>query len=62
MTRVAIYARFSSALQSEASIEDQLRICRERAEREGWTVTEIFHRHGDLGRQHAAARCAAPDG
>jgi site-specific DNA recombinase len=42
MTRVAIYARFSSALQSEASIEDQLRICRERAEREGWTVTEIF--------------------
>ena len=42
MTRVAIYARFSSAMQSEASIEDQLRICRERAEREGWTVTEIF--------------------
>ena len=42
MTKVAIYARFSSALQSEASIEDQLRICRERAEREGWTVTEIF--------------------
>ena len=42
MTRAAIYARFSSALQSEASIEDQLRICRERAEREGWTVAEIF--------------------
>jgi len=42
MTRVAIYARFSSAMQSEASIEDQLRICRERAEREGWTVSEIF--------------------
>jgi site-specific DNA recombinase len=40
--RVAIYARFSSAMQSEASIEDQLRICRERAEREGWTVCEIF--------------------
>lgn len=42
MTRVAIYARFSSAMQSEASIEDQLRICRERVQREGWTVTEIF--------------------
>jgi site-specific DNA recombinase len=42
MTRVAIYARFSSAMQSEASIEDQLRICRERTEREGWTVCEIF--------------------
>jgi len=42
MTRVAIYARFSSQMQSEASIEDQLRICRERAAREGWTVTEVF--------------------
>ena len=42
MTRVAIYARFSSQMQSEASIEDQLRICRERAEREGWTVTDVF--------------------
>ncbi|MGO4917103.1 recombinase family protein [Pseudogemmobacter sp. W21_MBD1_M6] len=42
MTRVAIYARFSSQMQSEASIEDQLRICRERVTREGWTVTEVF--------------------
>ncbi|WP_085891514.1 recombinase family protein [Roseovarius litorisediminis] len=42
MTRVAIYARFSSQMQSEASIEDQLRICRERAAREGWAVTEVF--------------------
>ena len=42
MTRIAIYARFSSQMQSEASIEDQLRICRERAEREGWTVSDIF--------------------
>ncbi|HEV8035575.1 recombinase family protein, partial [Yoonia sp.] len=42
MTRVAIYARFSSQMQSEASIEDQLRICRERVARECWTVSEIF--------------------
>ncbi|WP_308341520.1 recombinase family protein [Roseovarius mucosus] len=42
MIRAAIYARFSSQMQSEASIEDQLRICRERAVREGWTVTEEF--------------------
>ncbi|WP_108389199.1 recombinase family protein [Yoonia sediminilitoris] len=42
MTKVAIYARFSSQMQSEASIEDQVRICRERAEREGWTVSDIF--------------------
>ena len=40
--RVAIYARFSSALQREASIEDQERLCRERAAREGWRVVEVF--------------------
>lgn len=42
MPKVAIYARFSSTMQSEASIEDQLRICRERAAREGWTIVEVF--------------------
>jgi len=42
MTRVAIYARFSSQMQSEVSIDDQLRICRERAASEGWTVTDVF--------------------
>ena len=50
MTRVAIYARFSSTMQREASIEDQLRLCRDRAEREGWTVADL-HRHGDLRRE-----------
>jgi DNA invertase Pin-like site-specific DNA recombinase len=40
--RCAIYARYSSDQQREASIEDQLRICRARAEREGWTVVETF--------------------
>jgi hypothetical protein len=29
MTRVALYARYSSDNQRDASIEDQLRICRE---------------------------------
>jgi site-specific DNA recombinase len=29
MTKVAIYARYSSDNQREASIEDQLRLCRE---------------------------------
>lgn len=38
MTRAAIYARFSSTMQREASIEDQVRICQERVLREGWTV------------------------
>ncbi len=35
--RVAYYGRYSSDLQDEVSIEDQLRLCAEYAEREGWT-------------------------
>ncbi|MCW8059127.1 recombinase family protein [Agrobacterium tumefaciens] len=42
MTRVALYARYSSDNQRDASIEDQLRQCRERAAREGWTVVETY--------------------
>ena len=40
--RVALYARFSSDLQSAASIEDQLRVCREHAERQGWRVVDSY--------------------
>jgi DNA invertase Pin-like site-specific DNA recombinase len=40
--RAALYARFSSDLQSDASIDDQLRLCRLRAEREGWIVVGAF--------------------
>ncbi|MER8886129.1 recombinase family protein [Mesorhizobium sp. M0663] len=42
MTRVALYARYSSDNQREASIEDQLRLCRERAARERWTVVGTY--------------------
>lgn len=42
MTRVALYARYSDDKQSPASIEDQLRICREQAEREGWQVVATY--------------------
>ena len=38
MTRAALYARYSSDLQSAASIDDQFRVCREHAERSGWTI------------------------
>jgi DNA invertase Pin-like site-specific DNA recombinase len=41
--RAAIYARYSSDSQSEASIEDQFRICREHAAREQWTVVGAYH-------------------
>jgi len=43
MTRVALYARYSSDNQSAASIEDQFRICREHAARQGWTVAASYH-------------------
>jgi DNA invertase Pin-like site-specific DNA recombinase len=39
--RVAIYARYSTDMQREASIDDQVRMCRERAAREGWTVVAV---------------------
>ena len=37
-----IYARYSSDLQRDASIEDQVRVCRARADREGWLVHDIY--------------------
>jgi hypothetical protein len=40
--RCAIYARYSSDLQSPTSIEDQQRLCRAFAERQGWTVVSAF--------------------
>ena len=40
--KVALYARYSSDNQRDASIEDQLRICRTRAEREGWTIVDSY--------------------
>ncbi len=42
MTRVALYARYSSDNQREASIEDQLRLCRLHAERQGWTIVDSY--------------------
>jgi DNA invertase Pin-like site-specific DNA recombinase len=40
--RVALYARYSTDLQSTSSVDDQLRLCRDRAEREGWEVRQVF--------------------
>lgn len=42
MPRVALYARYPSDNQRDASIEDQLRQCRERAACEGWIVVESY--------------------
>ncbi|PTW34655.1 recombinase family protein [Rhodovulum kholense] len=40
--RAAIYARYSTDLQSAASIPDQVRLCRRLCEERGWTVAEVF--------------------
>ena len=47
--KVAIYARYSSDNQREASIADQLRICREFAARQTWTVVQEFTDHAISG-------------
>jgi DNA invertase Pin-like site-specific DNA recombinase len=49
MSAAAIYARYSSDLQREASIEDQIRICRERAAKEGWSIYNEYSDHGISG-------------
>jgi len=47
--KVAIYARYSSDNQRDASISDQLRVCREFAARQGWTVVLEFTDHAISG-------------
>lgn len=42
MNRAAIYARFSTDLQNERSIDDQVALCRTYAEREGLNVVATF--------------------
>lgn len=42
MTRVAIYARFSSDVQNPRSIEDQVALCQRHAAARGWTVVTAF--------------------
>jgi len=42
LLRAAPYARYSSEQQRAASIDDQLRNCRRRADEEGWTIVREF--------------------
>ena len=41
--RAVIYARYSTDLQSSASIDDQVRLCRERIERDGHALTQVYN-------------------
>jgi DNA invertase Pin-like site-specific DNA recombinase len=50
--RVSIYARYSSDLQREASIEDQLLVCTERVVREKWTLAATYTDRGISGASH----------
>lgn len=49
MTTAVIYARFSTELQSESSIADQLRVCRDYATANGWPVVGEFSDRGISG-------------
>ncbi len=40
--RAVIYARYSSENQRDASIADQVRLCKERIAHEGWTLIQVF--------------------
>jgi site-specific DNA recombinase len=40
--RAVIYARYSSDLQREASIEDQIEVCRRHADAQGWAVQRHY--------------------
>jgi len=47
--KVAIYARYSSDNQRDASIADQTRVCRAFAERQGWTIAQEYSDHAVSG-------------
>jgi len=49
MTAVAIYAGYSSDQQREALIEDQIRLCNERAVKEGGHIHNCYTDHGISG-------------
>jgi len=42
MIKVAIYSRYSTDMQSAASVEDQNRICKSRSDSAGWVVTNYY--------------------
>lgn len=57
--RAAIYARYSSELQSPTSIEDQIRKCQQAAEQMGWEVlTDYIRSDSELSGAALAPRVA----
>lgn len=65
--RAAIYARYSSDLQSTTSITDQVRTCRKLCAERGWQVIDVFADEAISGATHLRpqfqqAQQAAMDG
>lgn len=50
--RAVIYARYSTELQRDASIEDQVRSCKARIAAEGWTLVCTYTDHAQSGASH----------
>jgi site-specific DNA recombinase len=47
--RAAIYSRFSTDRQTESSIADQVRVCTEHADKEGWQIVARYEDQGISG-------------
>lgn len=47
--RAAIYARYSTDMQNERSIEDQIELCRSYAQHEGLKIVTVFEDHAVSG-------------
>jgi len=47
--KVALYARYSTDNQRDASIADQFRVCRAYAEKQGWQIVEEYSDHAISG-------------
>lgn len=54
--RVFVYARYSSDRQRETSIDDQLRVCKAFAERQGWSIQCVHSDEEVSGSTPVAAR------
>jgi DNA invertase Pin-like site-specific DNA recombinase len=47
--KIALYARYSTDNQRDASIADQFRVCRGYAEKQGWQIFDEYSDHAIFG-------------
>ena len=58
--KIALYARYSTDNQRDASIADQFRVCRGYAEKQGWQIVEEYSDHAISGASLLRAGIQAP--